>query len=287
MLNDLALEPVFKQLALVGVSPITSSIALAARAAKAAGQVVVANVPEPVPRHVADGTRVEQRGESAFSNIKSADLVIVSAPADECCDVDADIGPLLAPGAVVSNLCTKPTAAVGSGEQRFPKHVHPIPVHLIVGIEATGCSNSAVFAGCTCILVPPASAEAAAVARLSKFWRALGAHVVLMTSDQRDIALAITKYIPRLIAYSIARVARGPDSGCNALIEGQPDLLMEFSAEAMESDPLAWRDIFIANRASILASLSMVMEDVAILSKLIRRESADNLLLELMRGSVA
>jgi cyclohexadieny/prephenate dehydrogenase len=122
---------------------------------------------------------------------------------------------------------------------------------------------------------------------LSKFWRALGAHVVLMTSDQRDIALAITKYIPRLIAYSIARVARGPDSGCNALIEGQPDLLMEFSAEAMESDPLAWRDIFIANRASILASLSMVMEDVAILSKLIRRESADNLLLELMRGSVA
>jgi cyclohexadieny/prephenate dehydrogenase len=129
-------------------------------------------------------------------------------------------------------------------------------------------------------LTPQAREDApylAAVATLTAFWEALGAKVELMDEKHHDLVLAVTSHLPHLIAYNIVGTA-------DDLQEVTRSEVIKFSAGGFRdftriaaSDPIMWRDVFLANKDAVLEMLGRFTEDLHSLSRAIRWGDGDKL----------
>ena len=106
---------------------------------------------------------------------------------------------------------------------------------------------------------------------------ALGAKVEIMTPDHHDLVLAITSHLPHLIAYTIVGTA-------DELGQVTSSEVMKFSAGGFRdftriaaSDPIMWRDVFLANKEAVLEMLGTFNEDLSKLTRAIRRGDGEAL----------
>jgi cyclohexadieny/prephenate dehydrogenase len=155
----------------------------------------------------------------------------------------------------------------------LPKTVNFVPAHPVAGTEHSGpdAGFAELFDGRWCILTPPQGTDARAVDKLAAFWRLLGANVEIMTPEHHDLVLAITSHLPHLIAYTIVGTA-------DELQTVTRSEVLKFSAGGFRdftriaaSDPVMWRDVFLNNKEAVLEMLGRFNEDVAALTKAIRR----------------
>lgn len=271
--------PHFNRLALIGAGLIGSSIARAARAKGAARSIVM------TARSVATRARVAELGiadqvvESAAAAVEGADLVILCIPVGQCGRVAAEIAPRLAPGAILSDVGSVKGAVVKDVAPHVPPGVHFVPAHPVAGTEQSGpdAGFAALFLNRWCILTPPEGADPAAVEKLAAFWRALGANVDAMNPEHHDRVLAITSHLPHLIAYTIVGTA-------DELAQVTRSEVLKYSAGGFRdftriaaSDPTMWRDVFLANKDAVLDMLGTFSEDLATLTRAIRRGDGDTL----------
>ena len=101
--------------------------------------------------------------------------------------------------------------------------------------------------------------------------------VVTMPAEHHDQVLAITSHLPHLIAYTIVGTA-------TELGEDLQSEVIAFSAGGFRdftriaaSDPVMWRDIFLANSEAVLELLQRFSEDLTALQRAIRRGDAETL----------
>jgi len=186
------------------------------------------------------------------------------------------------PGAIISDVGSVKGAVGDALAQAAPEGVFVIPGHPIAGTEQSGpdAGFAELFEGRWTILCPRASEDALypeAVARLSAFWRALGAQVELMDAAHHDRVLAITSHVPHLIAYNIV----GTAADLEQIAEGE---VMKFSAGGFRdftriaaSDPIMWRDVFLLNKDAVLEILGRFNDDLQALSRAIRWGEGDQL----------
>jgi cyclohexadieny/prephenate dehydrogenase len=269
----------FNRLAIIGPGLIGSSIM---RAARELGLVnaIVATARSPQTR-----TRVKELGiadevvDNNAAAVKDADLVIVCIPVGASGVVAKEIGPHLKPGAIVSDVGSVKGAVLRDMAPHLPKGVHFIPGHPVAGTEYSGpdAGFAELFVNRWCILTPPADADAAAVEKLTAFWRALGANVETMPAEHHDLVLGITSHLPHLIAYTIVGTA-------NELSQVTESEVLQYSAGGFRdftriaaSDPTMWRDIFLANKEAVLEMLGRFNEDIGTLTRFIRNGDGDAL----------
>jgi len=271
--------PLFNRLALIGVGLIGSSIARAARAQGAVREIVASARSAATRRRVAELGIVDQVVETNEAAAAGADLVIVCAPVGACGDIAKEIGPHLKPGAVVSDVGSVKGAILRDMAPHLPAGVHFVPAHPVAGTENSGpdAGFAELFVGRWCILTPPEDADPAAVEKLAAFWTALGANVEQMPAAHHDLVLAITSHLPHLIAYTIVGTA-------DELAEVTRSEVLKFSAGGFRdftriaaSDPTMWRDVFLTNKDAVLEMLGTFNEDLAKLTRAIRRGDGDAL----------
>jgi cyclohexadieny/prephenate dehydrogenase len=269
--------PAFERLALIGVGLIGSSIAHAARRQGLVAEIVA------TARSAATRQRVVQLGladrvvETNAEAARDADLVIVCIPVGACGPVAAEIAAGLKPGAIVSDVGSVKGSIVRDMAPHLPKSVHFVPAHPVAGTEHSGPDSgfAELFINRWCILTPPPGTDPAAVERLAAFWRALGAKVETMSPEHHDLVLAVTSHLPHLIAYTIVGTA-------DELGEVTESEVLQFSAGGFRdftriaaSDPTMWRDVFLANKDAVLEMLGSFQEDLAKLTRAIRRADGD------------
>ena len=271
--------PLFNRLALIGVGLIGSSIARAARATGAVGEIVATARSAATRQRVAELGLADRVVESNADAVAGADLVIACVPVGVCGAVAAEIGPRLSPGATVSDVGSVKGAVVEAMAPYLPPGVHFVPAHPVAGTENSGpdAGFASLFVGRWCILTPPPGADPAAVGRLAAFWRLLGANVETMPPAHHDLVLAITSHLPHLIAYTIVGTA-------DELAEVTRSEVLKFSAGGFRdftriaaSDPTMWRDVFLANKDAVLEMLGTFNEDLSQLTRAIRRGDGDAL----------
>ncbi len=265
--------PIFNRLALIGTGLIGSSIAHAARKQGAVREIVATARSAATRRRVAELGFADQVVETNAAAAEGADLVIVCVPVGACGEVAKEIGPHLKPGAVVSDVGSVKGAIVRDMGPHLPDGVHFVPAHPVAGTEHSGPDSgfAELFVGRWCILTPPDNADPAAVERLAAFWRLLGANVESMPAAHHDLVLAITSHLPHLIAYTIVGTA-------DELEEVTRSEVLKFSAGGFRdftriaaSDPTMWRDVFLNNKDAVLEMLGTFNEDLAQLTRAIRR----------------
>jgi len=270
---------VFNRLALIGMGLIGSSIARAARVQGAAKSIVATARSAATRRRVAELGIADQVIESNAAAVEGADLVILCIPVGACGAVAAEISSHLAPAAIVSDVGSVKGAVLRDMSPHIPAGVHFVPAHPVAGTEHSGpdAGFAQLFVNRWCILTPPAGTDTAAVERLATFWRLLGADVETMSAEHHDLVLGITSHLPHLIAYTIVGTA-------DELSQVTRSEVLRFSAGGFRdftriaaSDPTMWRDIFLANKAAVLEMLGRFHEDLAALTRAIRRGDGETL----------
>jgi cyclohexadieny/prephenate dehydrogenase len=271
--------PIFDRLALIGVGLIGSSIARAARAQGAARSIVASARSAATRRRVAELGLADQVVESSGAAVDGADLVIVSVPVGACGAVAAQIGSHLAAGAIVSDVGSVKVSVVRDMAPHIPAGVHFVPAHPVAGTEHSGpdAGFAELFVGRWCILTPPPGTDQGATDRVAAFWRRLGANVETMSAEHHDLVLGITSHLPHLIAYTIVGTAE-------ELSQVTRSEVLRFSAGGFRdftriaaSDPTMWRDVFLANKDAVLEMLGRFNEDLATLTRAIRRGDGETL----------
>ena len=272
-------EPIFEELAIIGVGLIGSSIARAARRRHAARRIVLADHSVGVLERAKALGLGDVVTDDVARAVRSADCVILCAPVGANEAIGRLIAPALKQGAIVSDVGSVKGAVIAALEPILPKHARLVPAHPVAGTEYSGpdAGFATLFMNRWCILTPPERTDAEAVSKMRAFWEALGAHVETMSPTHHDLVLAITSHVPHLIAYNLVGAAAD-------LEEVTQSEVMKFSAGGFRdatriaaSDPTMWRDVFLNNREAVLEMLGRFNEDLTALQRMIRRGDGDGL----------
>lgn len=270
---------IYDRVALIGLGLIAGSMGLAMKRAGLVGEVTgYARSAETRAAAAARGL-VDRVCESAAEAAEGADLVVLCVPVGAMETVAAEIGPVLKPGATVSDVGSVKAAVIAAVAPHVPDGVHFIPAHPLAGTEHSGPNSgfAALFDNRWCILVPQENAERAAVDRLADLWRKMGANVDEMDAEHHDLVLAVTSHTPHLIAYTMVGVAddlrRVTDS---EVIKYSAAGFRDFTRIAA-SDPTMWRDVFLTNKDATLEILGRFTEELFALQRAIRQGDGDHL----------
>lgn len=216
--------------------------------------------------------------DDAAGAVTDADLVILAVPVGGMAAAASAMAAGLGQDTIISDVGSSKASVAEALGQVLPGHI-VIPAHPVAGTENSGpaAGFASLFDGRWCIITPDASAPADAVAALTGFWEALGAKVDVMDAAHHDMVLAVTSHLPHLIAYTIVGTA-------SELEEVTESEVIKYSAGGFRdftriaaSDPVMWRDVFLANKDAVLATLQRFNEDLTVLQQAIRRGDADKL----------
>jgi len=209
---------------------------------------------------------------SAADAVAGADLVVLAVPQSANAAVAKAIAPRLARGAIVTDVGSVKEAALRSLAPHLGPDAILVPGHPIAGTENSGPASgfAELFAGRWCVLTPPPGTPAQAVAKVRELWRRCGMRVETMDAAHHDRVLAITSHVPHLIAYTIVDTVAELESRMKAeVIKFAASGFRDFTRVAA-SDPVMWRDIFLANKEAVLEMMARLYEDIALLQKAIR-----------------
>ena len=268
----------FARVSIIGLGLIGSSIARAVRhympTVRLTGHDASAEVRETARRI----GLLDDVADAAGAAVIDADLVILCVPVGAMGAVAAEIAADLPADAIVTDVGScKSSVAQALAAALPPERV--VPAHPVAGTEQSGpeAGFATLFRQRWCIVTPLIESDAAAVERVEAFWRRLGADVERMAPDHHDLVLAVTSHLPHLIAYTIVGTA-------DDLQQVTQSEVIKFSAGGFRdftriaaSDPVMWRDVFLANKEAVLEMLQRFSEDLSQLQRAIRWGDGDAL----------
>jgi len=196
---------IYKQVALIGLGLIASSMGHAMKRAGLASSIIGYAKSKETREKAMELGFVDAIADNAGDAVAQADLVVLCVPVGAMSKVAAEIGPKLKKGAVVSDVGSVKVAVIEAIEPHIPDAAHFIPAHPLAGTEHSGpeAGFATLFDNRWTILTPLKGADKKQVGTFVKFWEALGANVEEMTPEHHDLVLAVTSHAPHLIAYTM------------------------------------------------------------------------------------
>jgi len=253
----------FRKITIIGVGLLGGSLALAVRrrglAAEIAGYV-------RSEKGVAD---CEKYGATDYATtdllaaVSGADLVILGTPLAQMPALVERMLPALKRGAIVTD--------VGSVKGGLVRQLEPlikksgacfIGSHPMAGAEKTGlaAARAQLFENAVCVMTPTKRSPAAAVRKLTRFWRALGGRVMFLEPARHDLLVGRSSHLPHVVAATLAALVLDPQ---------QPKQQAALCATGFRDttriasgSPEMWRDIALANPKNLAKSLDSYMNEL-------------------------
>jgi cyclohexadieny/prephenate dehydrogenase len=272
-------EPLFARVALIGVGLIGSSLARVLRRDRLAGEIVACARRQETLDIVQKLGLADRVALDPAEAARDADLVVLATPLSAYAEIGRRIASSLKPGAVLSDVGSVKAVVIRDLAPVLPAGVHLVPGHPVAGTEHSGpeAGFAELFHDRWCILTPVPGGDAAALERVSRLWQAAGMKVVTMEAEHHDMVLAITSHLPHLIAYTIVGTATDLEETLKSeVIKFSAGGFRDFTRIAA-SDPVMWRDVFLANREAVLEMLQRFSEDLTALQRAIRWGEGDKL----------
>lgn len=265
---------VVNSIAIIGLGLIGGSIAAGLKKRDFKGRIAAFDLDEAALESGRSQGIIDDRLES-LSDAASMGLTMLCVPASAVRGVLAELS--------IGDAVVTDVASVKSDVIDAFREVHGtvpavfVPGHPIAGSErhGVGAANPDLFEGHRVILTPVEETDVKATAMVEEFWRSLGADVSAMTPEHHDIVLAQTSHLPHLLAYALVDVlSNGGDS--LEVFQFAAGGFRDFSRIAA-SDPMMWRDIFLANQGPVLETLDSYLEELKEVRKLVADGDAEKL----------
>ncbi len=257
-----------------------------------AAQEIVACDPDPdeIRRGIEMG--LIDRGDTRLAEVvEGASMIVLAVPVLAMRGVMAELASHLgsaAPDAVITDVGSTKAAIRDCALEAFGR-VPPRLVlgHPIAGSEKSGvaAANPELYVNHKVILTPEPDTDPVALARVRAIWEASGAEVLEMAVERHDQVLARTSHLPHLLAFSLVDTLARQDERLE-IFRYAAGGFRDFTRIA-GSDPVMWRDIFIANREAVLASLDDFEAGLTRLRRAVESGDGDAMLATFDRASHA
>jgi len=271
--------PLFDRVALIGIGLIGSSIARVMRRDGLAGTIVACARTDETLDTVRSLGIADETTKDPAEAARDADLVMICTPVSTYGAIAAAIAPSLKPGAIVTDVGSVKAAAIKAVMPHLPDGTHFVPGHPIAGTENSGPESGfdTLFVGRWFLITPPPGTDQTAIEKVAELWTRAGSNIDYLEPEHHDQVLAITSHLPHLIAYTIVGTATDLEDHIKSeVVKYSASGFRDFTRIAA-SDPVMWRDIFIANRDAVLEMLGRLSEDLAGLQRAIRIGDGDTL----------
>jgi cyclohexadieny/prephenate dehydrogenase len=272
-------KALFRRIAIVGVGLIGSSLARVVKRERLADEIVGCDTSVEVAKKAVALGLVDRMASGPADAAKGADLVVLCTPLSAYVPVVEAMAPALKPGTIVTEVGSVKQVVHDKLGPLMPPGVHLVPGHPVAGTEHSGpdAGFADLFDGRWCILTPGPATDAKAVERVAALWTRAGMTIEYMDARHHDLVLAITSHLPHLIAYTIVGTATDLETHLQSeVIKFSAGGFRDFTRIAA-SDPVMWRDVFLANRDAVLEVLGRFTEDLAGLQRAIRRGEGQTL----------
>tara|TARA_R110002072_G_scaffold170294_6_gene323812 strand:- start:2719 stop:3642 length:924 start_codon:yes stop_codon:yes gene_type:complete len=271
--------PLFDKVAFIGIGLIGSSIARVMRRDGLAGSIVACARSDKTLDTVLELGLADEVTKDPAVAAQDADLVMICTPVSTYGAIAEAIAPSLKTGAIVTDVGSVKASAVKAVMPHLPEGTHFVPGHPIAGTENSGPESGfdTLFEGRWFLITPPPGTDQGAIDKVAELWKRAGSNIDYLEPEHHDQVLAITSHLPHLIAYTIVGTATDLEDHIKSeVVKYSASGFRDFTRIAA-SDPVMWRDIFIANRDAVLEMLGRLSEDLAGLQRAIRVGDGDTL----------
>jgi prephenate dehydrogenase len=257
---------IYKRLVIVGVGLIGGSFGLAARKHFLAFDIVGVARRESTLLDAVDTGCCDWATSDLVHACTGADLVFLAPPVGQMQSICAQIAPVLAPNALVTDGgSTK--SFVPECEAILGDKVRFLGGHPMAGSEQTGpqAARDNLYENATWILTPTEKSAPETVTEVETLVQKMGAKTVCLSPQRHDELLATTSHLPHVTAaalvHSFLKSKDGaPDAATsiNKLVANGWRDSTRIAAGSAEM----WRDISLQNRDALLASLDSMSEQL-------------------------
>ncbi|MFC0336075.1 3-phosphoshikimate 1-carboxyvinyltransferase [Kushneria avicenniae] len=243
------------------------------------------------PNEVALGRRmglIDDGGADPAAFLSRVSLIVLAIPVMAIAPVMAQLSRLRRHGQIVTDVGSTKSAIrdqIRAGIGQVPSWL--VLGHPIAGAEKSGveAANPMLYQHHRVILTPEADTDPGALRRIEHLWRVCGAHVEQLTVERHDEVLARTSHLPHLLAFSLVDTLARQDDRLD-IFRYAAGGFRDFTRIA-GSDPVMWRDIYLANREAVLEALAEFETGVSELRTAVAGSDGDAMLGIFSRASHA
>ncbi len=266
---------------IVGLGLIGGSLALALRAAGFGGRYLAWGPREPSLKRGLELGVIDSYFLQLDEAIAEADVVVICSPTLAAAQLLRDVLPKTAllgePPVVTDAASVKGNLLAAARDSCGVEPGHLVLAHPIAGSEQSGveAARADLYRNHRVILTPTEATDAQSLALVRSMWEACGAEVIDMDVADHDAVLAATSHLPHALAYTLV----------DALAKGErSEDIFRFAAGGFRdftriasSDPVMWRDIALANRGALLASIDQFADHLARLRSAVEASDSEAL----------
>ena len=275
-------QPLINKFVVVGIGLIGGSLATALKQRNACAEVIgIARKSDTCVDAVSHG--VVDRAYTSLSEIAgelgAGDIVFIAVPTLSVKTVLEEIKQYIPETVTITDGASVKGSVQRAAETVFG-NVPPQFVlgHPIAGSEKSGvtAANPNLYENHRVILTPQENTSSLHADLVTRMWQTVGAEVLNMSVEEHDQVLGATSHLPHVIAYSLVDTLAEDIKNPN-IFRYAAGGFRDFTRIA-SSDPVMWHDIMRANKAAILQSMDLFIDNLSRLRSSIEHEDSDYLL---------
>ncbi len=201
--------------------------------------------------------------------LAEADLVVLATPAKTLVRLARDVAPLLADGAIVTDV-----GSVKGGVVRALRGLRFVGGHPMAGSDKAGVlhADAALLENAVWVLTPDSHTDPVALERVQAFVEALGARPIRVDPDRHDRLVATVSHLPYLAAVALTTlVEKGEERELQMLLAagGFRDL-----TRVASGSPRMSRDMVAGNRDALRRAVAAFRGELEALEAILDDDAA-------------
>lgn len=273
----------FRRAALVGVGMVGGSLGRAMLKKGLVQEVVgIDQCPGALAKALALGA-VSRTTASLPEAVSGADLVILAAPVMAVLELLPKIAPFLAPGALVSDVCSSKAAVLKQAQASLPESVTFLGGHPMAGSEKEGVEALDWQLFEKAVYVLTYTVRNAASRQFVRLVEQLGAIPVEMAAAQHDRVVANVSHLPHLAASVLAEVVAANSEDRDEVLMLAAGGFRDTTRVAL-GNPQLWRDICLTNQGELVTLLDAYLRELGAVREMVAAGDGSGLLAHFQRA---
>ncbi len=243
------------RVAIIGLGLIGGSMGLALHKAHAVQQIAGYDLGKGVSDRARKVGAIDQAYTALADAVRGAELVILATPVGAMHALLQNLGPVLSPGAVVTDVASTKAQVISWAEEFLPTSVSFVGGHPMTGKEVSGVesADANLFRDRVYCLTPTARTRPQAISKVSTLVETLGARVRFLEPVEHDGQVASVSHLPFLTSIALMNtVTSEPAWGDASLLAAGG---FRDATRLAAGSPEMYRDICFTNADAITRSL--------------------------------
>lgn len=275
-------QPLINKFVVVGIGLIGGSLATGLKQRNACNEVIgIARKSDTCTEAVSHGVvdRAYTSLKEVAGELGQGDVIFIAVPTLSVSAVLEEIKSCIADTVTITDGASVKGSVQRAAEAVFGEVPSQFVLgHPIAGSEKSGvtAANPNLYENHRVILTPLDNTAAGHIDVVTRMWQTVGAEVLSMSVVEHDEVLGATSHLPHVIAYSLVDTLAEDIKNPN-IFRYAAGGFRDFTRIA-SSDPVMWHDIMRANKAAILQSMDLFIDNLSRLRSGIEHEDSAYLL---------